>query len=99
MRTSETENSRKEQILGRMPHNLPTIKRLMAQNVADFQRSQTSGSKKERREAAERLKLRRRKLATLCEELSLRTHRLQPIMKRMEQVCMAIRIPPGKIVI
>ena len=28
LRTSETENVRKEQILGRMPHNIPTIKHL-----------------------------------------------------------------------
>jgi len=30
--------------------------------------------------------VRRRKMATLCEELSLRTQRLQPIMKRMHQI-------------
>jgi RNA polymerase primary sigma factor len=32
------------------------------------------------------MRLRRRKMATLCEELSLRTQRLQPIMKRMHQI-------------
>ena len=34
----------------------------------------------------QRMKLRRRKLAWLCEELSVRTQRIQPIMRRMEQI-------------
>src|SRR5205814_8522449 len=38
LRTSETENVRKEQILGRMPHNIPTIKHLLALTAADFNR-------------------------------------------------------------
>jgi RNA polymerase primary sigma factor len=87
LRTSETENVRKEQIMGRMPHNLATLKHLMQQNVADFEivQAKTSGSR-QREAAAERMKIRRRKMATLCEELSLRTQRLQPIMKRMHQI-------------
>ncbi|MGE4000094.1 MAG: sigma-70 family RNA polymerase sigma factor [Planctomycetaceae bacterium] len=86
LRTSETENSRKEQILGRMPTNLPTLKRLMEQNRQDFEIKMTSGSKKERDAAEERMVIRRRKMCTLCEELSVRTHRLQPLVKRMEQI-------------
>ncbi|MEX2286885.1 MAG: sigma-70 family RNA polymerase sigma factor [Planctomycetaceae bacterium] len=87
LRTSETEDVRKEQILGRMPHNLKTLKHLMQLNAEDFEivRSKSSGARQ--REAAEaRLVVRRRKMATLCEELSLRTQRLQPIMKRMHQI-------------
>jgi len=88
LRTSETENMRKEQILGRMPHNLKTLKHLMAENVADFAIVQSKSTSATQRKAAEqRMVFRRRKMATLCEELSLRTHRLQPIMKRMQQVC------------
>jgi RNA polymerase primary sigma factor len=87
LRTSETENVRKEQILGRMPHNIPTIKHLFELNVADFNRViDPSVSAAERNLALERLTDRRRKTATLFEELSLRTQRLQPIMKRLYQV-------------
>ncbi len=86
LRTSETENSRKEQILGRMPINLPTLRILMEQNRQDFEIKMTSGSKKEREAAAARMVIRRRKMCTLCEELSVRTHRLQPLVKRMEQI-------------
>lgn len=87
LRTSETENVRKEQIMGRMPHNIPTIKHLLALNQADYQRWQDPSLKASEREAA-RLSLmhRRRKTATLFEELSLRTQRLQPIMKRLLQI-------------
>ena len=86
LRTSETEDVRKEQILGRMPLNLKTLKHLMQRNVEDFEIVRSSGSKKQRAAAAERMVYRRRKMCTLCEELSLRTHRLQPIMKRLLQI-------------
>ena len=87
LRTSETENVRKEQILGRMPHNLKTLRHLMQQNFEDFGLwSAELSSKRQRAATAQRLLLRRRKMCTLCEELSLRTHRLQPIMKRLLQI-------------
>ncbi|RPI80748.1 MAG: RNA polymerase subunit sigma-70, partial [Planctomycetaceae bacterium] len=87
LRTSETENVRKEQILGRMPHNIPTIKKLMEQNCADFSRwIEPSTTAAEKQKIHEALVIRRRKTTTLLEELSLRTQRLQPIMKRLFQV-------------
>ncbi len=87
LRTSETENVQKEQILGRMPHNLKTLNALLEQNRADYEQL-TSGScnKTEQTKIRESMLLRRRKMCTLCEELSLRTQRLQPIMKRMLQI-------------
>ncbi len=87
LRTSETENVEKEQILGRMPHNLKTMSRLMKQNAETFRemRSGTASASRMRELAAE-LVVRRRKIATLAEELSLRTQRLQPITKRMKQI-------------
>jgi RNA polymerase primary sigma factor len=87
LRTSETENVRKEQIMGRMPHNLQTIKHLLQFNTTDFRESIDSSLPAATREAArKRLAVRRRKIATLFEELSLRTQRLQPIMKRLVQI-------------
>jgi RNA polymerase primary sigma factor len=87
LRTSETENVRKEQIQGRMPHNIPTIKHLLALNVADFNLViSPSTTPEERQEVLTRLTIRRRKTASLLEELSLRTQRLQPIMKRVYQI-------------
>jgi RNA polymerase primary sigma factor len=87
LRTSETENVRKEQILGRMPENLKSLRRLMDLNRDDFQVvHDPKSSRKDRAAAKERMLIRRRKMATLCEELSVRTQRLQPVMKRFEQV-------------
>lgn len=87
LRTSETENVRKEQILGRIPVNMPTIQRLLDENQQDFALLRSSqGSRAAKAVAQTRIDLRRRKLATLTEELSVRTQRLQPVMKRMEQI-------------
>jgi RNA polymerase primary sigma factor len=92
LRTSETENIRKEQILGRMPHNLPTIHRLLEENARDYALlTQPDVAEEEAATARTRMALRRRKLATLCEELSVRTQRLQPIMRRMQQVAERMR--------
>ncbi|MCA9115992.1 MAG: sigma-70 family RNA polymerase sigma factor, partial [Planctomycetaceae bacterium] len=87
LRTSETENAQKEQIQGRMPINLKTIRGLMQKNVEDFHELQQLDARSlEAKAIARRMSTRRQKLATLCEELSLRTQRLQPIMKRMQQL-------------
>ncbi|MAT14360.1 MAG: RNA polymerase subunit sigma-70 [Planctomyces sp.] len=86
LRTSETENVQKEQILGRMAHNLSTLRVLMAQNREDFEALEGISSKTAQREVRARMVRRRRKMATLCEELSLRTQRLQPTMKRLHQI-------------
>ncbi|VAX38061.1 RNA polymerase sigma factor RpoD [hydrothermal vent metagenome] len=87
LRTSETENVQKDQILGRMPHNLKTIQILLEQNRNDFQELRADDlSKKERDTIRSKMRLRRRKLCTLAEELSLRTQRLQPMMKRLQQI-------------
>jgi len=86
LRTSETENLRKEQIQGRIPVNLPTIKRLLGENKVDWEACKASKSKTDLAVIKQRMKSRRRKLAWLCEELSVRTQRIQPIMRRMEQI-------------
>jgi len=87
LRTSETENVQKEQIMGRMPHNLRTLKHLLSVNAEDFDQYQSpKTTAAQRRKILTQMLVRRRKMATLCEELSLRTQRLQPIMKRMQQI-------------
>ncbi|MDW7993838.1 MAG: RNA polymerase sigma factor RpoD [Gemmatales bacterium] len=87
MKTSVTENLEKDQILHRMPHNLRTLETLMQQNVEDFTRSLDPRlSFEEALALRRRLRLRRRKCVRLVEELSIRTQRLQPIMRRLEQI-------------
>ena len=87
LRTSDTENTQKEQILGRMPVNLPTVKHLLAENRKDFELTMSeTASDEEKNAARERMVIRRRKMCSLTEELSVRTHRLQPVYKRMQQI-------------
>ena len=70
-----------------MPHNLKTATHLLSQNKADFLKTIDENlSKRERNAAWESLRRRRAKLATLLEEMSLRTQRLHPPMKRLEQI-------------
>ena len=97
LRTSETEDARKEQILGRMPHNLKTLNHLMQESVADYETVQATSSVRKKAEVADRMVVRRRKMCTLAEELSLRTHRLQPIMKRFLQIVDRVQDLVGQI--
>jgi len=87
IKVSMTESLEKEQILGRMPFNLATIDNMRSRDLEDYAKLRsTDFSKTERQEIQQRLIERRRRCVTLIEELSLRTQRLQPCMKRLEQI-------------
>jgi len=85
VKVSVTENLEKEQILGRMPHNLVTLVHLMECNVRDFKSFVRERDVTLRRSLLANLKRRRRKAVNLVEELSIRTQKVQPLMKRLEQ--------------
>jgi RNA polymerase primary sigma factor len=87
IKVSQTENLEKDKILQRMPHNLRTLEPLMESNVEDFQQlGDERCSERDRDIIRERLRLRRRKTVLLVEELSIRTQKVQPLMKKMEQI-------------
>jgi RNA polymerase primary sigma factor len=87
VKVSLTENLEKDKILQRMPHNLKTLEHLLAQNVEDFERSvDPRTADDERRKLRRTLRIRRRKAVTLVEELSIRTQKVQPLMKKLEQI-------------
>jgi len=87
VKVSQTENLEKEKILARMPHNLRTLEPLMEQNVEDFNRLIDERTTEEDRDELRRLlRIRRRKSVTLVEELSIRTQKVQPLMKKLEQI-------------
>ena len=86
VKVSVTENLEKDQILGRMPHNLATLVHLMECNNRDFRAYARERDKPVRRQHLADLKSRRRKAVNLVEELSIRTQKVQPLMKRLEQV-------------
>ncbi|MEZ6061061.1 MAG: RNA polymerase sigma factor RpoD [Planctomycetaceae bacterium] len=87
IKVSMTESLEKEQILGRMPHNLATIASLRERDLTDFAAARSLGLDSHKgREVLQKIEIRRRRTVTLLEELSLRTQRLQPCMRRQEQI-------------
>jgi RNA polymerase primary sigma factor len=87
VKVSLTENLEKDKILSRMPHNLRTLEHLMEQNQEDFAKVLDPREQEEdKRKLRRALRIRRRKAVTLVEELSIRTQKIQPLMKRLEQM-------------
>jgi len=88
IKVSLTERLTKEQILARMPHNLPLIEHLMRCNRDDFRLLvRRSTPKAVRSDIRTRFLRRRHKMLALVEELSLRTRRIQAMMRQMEDIC------------
>ncbi len=87
IKVSLTEQLTKEQILARMPHNLRTIEHLLDANRRDFAKLiRKSASREEKMTARKMFLRRRRKCLQLVEELSLRTRRVAPLMKQLEDL-------------
>src|SRR5262249_20295065 len=87
VKVSLTENLEKDKILQRMPHNLRTLEHLMEQNEQDFEKLLDGRiAEDDRRKMRRALRIRRRKAVTLVEELSIRTQKVQPLMKKLEQI-------------
>jgi len=86
VQVSVTDRLEKEQILGRMPHNLRTLEVLLKRNKRDY-RIATSKSHKvtERKLAWLRLGRRRKRAVRLVEELGLRTQRIEQMIPTLEQ--------------
>jgi len=88
IKVSVTEGLEKTQILARMPHNLRTLEYMRREYLAEADRIilDQSLTAAERKDRERQLRYKRRKMVTLVEELSIRTQRLQPVMKRLEQI-------------
>jgi RNA polymerase primary sigma factor len=86
IKVSLTERLTKEQILARMPHNLRTLERLEAEHQRGFARLLSRRvDPDERADVRKQFIRRRRKMLTLIEELSLRTRRVQAMMRQVEE--------------
>jgi len=86
IKVSLTERLTKDQIIARMPHNLRTLRHMSEENRRDFSRLINRHTPAEQHLAArKRFIRRRRKMLTLIEELSLRTRRVQSMIRHMEE--------------
>jgi RNA polymerase primary sigma factor len=82
IKVSLTERLTKEQIQSRMPHNLATLDHLMGESRTEFRKLiSTRTPADEARSARLRFRRLRAKSLHLVEELSLRTRRVQPLVK------------------
>ena len=87
IKVSLTERLTKEQISARMPINLKTLKHLMQQQRAEFATQiRRSASAEAKQKARQNYLSNRCKMLTLVEELSLRTRRVQPLMRELEDL-------------
>jgi RNA polymerase primary sigma factor len=85
IKVSLTERLTKEQVQARMPHNLPLLDHLLAQNRDDFKQLISKSTPASVRRSVRKQFLRRRtKTLQLVEELSLRTRRVQPFIRQLE---------------
>ncbi len=84
MKISTTESMAKATILKRLPANLATVRKLLELNQADWSLVRDPRTPAAtRKEAQQRIVQRRRRAVTLLEELSLRTSRITPMMRKL----------------
>lgn len=86
MKISTSEAMAKNTITKLLPENLSTVRKLMELNQADYEKLSTRMSASARNQIVRQLNQRRRKIAKLLEELSLRTSRIIPLMRKLEAV-------------
>jgi RNA polymerase primary sigma factor len=86
VQVSVTDRLEKDQILGRLPHNLRTLEILLKRNRHDYLVAlNRNHSKNKRRAAWTRLSRRRRRAVRLVEELGLRTQRIEQMIRTLEE--------------
>jgi len=89
MRVSTAEENHKEKLAQRIPGNLATIERLLELNREDseaLEEARRQRLKTKPRELRARIAVRRRRIASLTEELCLRTGRIIPLMRKLRSI-------------
>ena len=84
MKISTSEQSAKRTIIERLPVNLQTVEKLLELDTDDWTwMNESRVAARIKSECHARLHGRRRKMSKLLEELSLRTSRIQPLMRKL----------------
>ncbi len=89
MRISTAETNAKERIARRIPGNVETLEKLLVLNRADWdavRAARKAGDKELARAIKARVATRRRRMAALTEELSLRTGRIIPLFRKLRSI-------------
>jgi RNA polymerase primary sigma factor len=86
MKMGSSEMPVRTTLKNRMPMNLATVTKLLDKNSMYFEQSVTAKTIEEARQPLKQMHRNRRKIATLLEELGLRTSRIQPMMKKLQSI-------------
>jgi len=86
IRTSPAENLAKNTIKKRLPVNCGTVSKLLKMNQTLLKKAVKAQDGKPDKAALKRIHKNRRKIATLLEELSLRTTRIQPMKNKLHSI-------------
>jgi len=87
IKTGTAQYFTKSVIKKRLPENLQTVDKLLQVNQGLFRKFLAGQSKNGAKEALKRIHRTKRKIATLLEELSLRTSRIQPMKNKLHGIC------------
>jgi RNA polymerase primary sigma factor len=87
MKISTAENLVRGVIKRRLPSNLATVNSLLTTNQLLFRKVISAQDQAEAKVTVRKLYRSRRKIATLLEELSLRTSRIQPMKSKLHGIC------------
>jgi len=83
MKMSSSENLVRSVVRSRLPQNIGTASKLLEINATVFTELQNEPEAATAKHSPKRIRRNRRKIATLLEELSLRTSRIQPMMRKL----------------
>lgn len=86
MKMNSGEAQERAIVKNRLPANLATIEKLLDRNIDMFRKSQDAKDIDQIKGIVKQIHRNRRKVATLLEELSLRTSRIQPMMKKLQGI-------------
>jgi RNA polymerase primary sigma factor len=86
MKMSTSENLIRSVVKNRLPLNLGTINKLLLSNRVQFDKMLATEDIDIKKECVKIMHRNRRKIATLLEELSLRTSRIQPMMMKLQAI-------------
>ena len=95
MKISTAEEDAKGKIASRIPNNLKTVRHMLELNRQDWERiDEEELELDETAKLKHRMAARRRKMCTLIEELSLRTSKVQPMLKKLRSNLQEDARPP-----
>jgi RNA polymerase primary sigma factor len=91
MKMSTAENLIRSVVKSRLPENIQTVNKLLDKNAELFEKIAEAEKVEYVKKEAKQLHRNRRKVASLLEELSLRTSRIQPMMKKLQGIAKKMR--------